>query len=148
MYWTLTFIFTVQTVPGPLAITSTRAYHNEPDRPFQEVVADFCSYAGWEFLILVDCYTDWPDEVFITTTPRLVTAPFVALVCLIYVPDILWSNQGPQFTSHVFQAFAAEWGFKHMTSTPTHPQSNDKIEATVKSMKKIIQASWTGSMFG
>lgn len=48
-----------------------------PDRPFQEVAADFCSYAGQEFLILVDCCMDWPDVVFMatnTTTPRLVTA--------------------------------------------------------------------------
>ena len=62
-----------------------------------------------------------------------------------FVTHILWSDQGPQFTSHVFQAFTAEWGFKHMTSTPTYPQSNGKIEAMVKSVKKIIQASWMGS---
>ena len=80
VYWTLTFIFTVQTVPGPLAITSTRAYHNEPDRPFQEVVADFCSYAGWEFLILVDCYTDWPDEVFIQL-PHVWSQRLLSLWC-------------------------------------------------------------------
>ena len=30
-------------------------------------------------------------------------------------------------------------------STPTYPQSNGKVEAAVKSMKKFIQAAWTGS---
>ena len=29
-------------------------------------------------------------------------------------------------------------------STPRYPQSNGKIEATVKSMKKLITAAWTG----
>ena len=38
-----------------------------------------------------------------------------------------------------------EWGFQHNTSTPTYPQSNGKAEAAVKSMKKFIQAAWTGS---
>ena len=38
-----------------------------------------------------------------------------------------------------------EWGFQHNTSTLTYPQSNGKAEAAVKSMKKLIQAAWTGS---
>jgi transposase InsO family protein len=45
----------------------------------------------------------------------------------------------------MFQEFAKEWGFQHITSSPTYPQSNGKAEATVKSMKKLIQASWTGN---
>ena len=43
-----------------------------PDRPFQEIAVDFCSHAGHEFLIMVDCYTDWADVVHMgrnTTTP-------------------------------------------------------------------------------
>ena len=118
-----------------------------PTRPFQEIAADFCSYAGRDFLITVDCFTDWPDVTFMasnTTTPRLITA-LKQSFCRSAVPDIVWSDQGPQFTSKLFQDFAREWGFCHITSTPTYPQSNGKVEATVKSMKKLIEASWTGS---
>ena len=32
-----------------------------PDRPLQQVAADFASYGGKQFLIIVDCKTDWPD---------------------------------------------------------------------------------------
>ena len=42
---------------------------------------------------------------------------------------------------------SAEWGFKHVTSSPTYPQSiiaNEKAEATVKSMKNIIHNAWAG----
>ena len=35
-------------------------------------------------------------------------------------------------------------GFQHLTSSPLYPQSNGKTEATVKSMKKLIKAAWTG----
>jgi len=55
------------------------------------------------------------------------------------VPDLFWSYGGPQFTSRRFQDFAAQWKFKHQTSSPHYPQSNGKAEATVKSMKKIIR---------
>ena len=36
---------------------------SSPDRPFQQVAADFASYGGREFLITVDCKTDWPDVI-------------------------------------------------------------------------------------
>ena len=64
--------------------------------------------------------------------------------CRTGVPDILWSNQGPQFMAKSFQVFARRWGFTHNTSSPHYPQSNGKIEATVKSMKKLIKTSWSG----
>jgi transposase InsO family protein len=47
--------------------------------------------------------------------------------------------------SKSFQEFAHQWGFEHSTSSPRYPQSNGKAEATVKSMKKIIQATWSGT---
>ena len=34
-----------------------------PDRPFQQIAVDFASYGGKQFLIMVDCKTDWPDMV-------------------------------------------------------------------------------------
>ena len=45
-----------------------------PARPFQEVAADFCSHGGQNYLILVDCCTDWPTIVPMgtnTTLPHL-----------------------------------------------------------------------------
>ena len=33
---------------------------SRPDRPFQEIAIDFCSYASRDYLIIVDCCTDWP----------------------------------------------------------------------------------------
>ena len=64
--------------------------------------------------------------------------------CRTGVPDVFWSDQGPQFMSKQFHDFASQWGFKHATSTPRYPQSNGKSEATVKSMKKLIRTSWRG----
>lgn len=32
-----------------------------PQRSFQQIAADIRSYAGQQYLIIVDCNTDWPD---------------------------------------------------------------------------------------
>ena len=78
-----------------------------------------------------------------TTTTQL-TSALKASFCRTGAPDEMWTDQGPQFTSKSFQDFARQWGFEHSTSSPRYPQSNGEAEATVKSMKKIIRAAWTG----
>jgi len=119
---------------------------SKPLRPFQEIAADFCYHAGRYYLVVVDCYSDWPTIApmgkDITTTHMI--AGLTELFSRTAVPDVLWSDQGPQFTSKQFQSFAQQWGFRHQTSTPHYPQSNGKAEAAVKSMKKIIRAAWEG----
>ena len=114
-----------------------------PARPFQEIAMDFCSYGGQQFLIIVDCCTDWPDIIPMqlnTSTQRL-TQALTQAFCRTAVPDIVWSDGGPQFTSNLFSKFSKHWGFAHKTSSPHYPQSNGKVEATVKSMKKLIATS-------
>lgn len=69
----------------------------KPERPF-------CSYAGYEFFVMVDCHTDWPDIIHMgynTTTPRVIAAMKQAF-CRSGAPDVIWSDQGPQFTSRLF----------------------------------------------
>ena len=113
-------------------------------RPFQEVAADYCSYGGKQCLILVDCFTDWPEVIPMgqdTSTHHLIQA-LRQTFTRTAIPDVLWSDCGPQFTANTFKNFAKQWGFSHLTSSLRYPQSNGKIEATVKSMKKILAASW------
>ena len=61
--------------------------------------------------------------------------------CCTAMPDVLWSDGGPQFTAKSFQDFLRKWGVTHCTSSPYYPQSNSKIKAIVKSIKEIITAS-------
>ena len=79
-----------------------------PDRPFQQIAVDFASYGGKQFLIMVDCKTDWPDIVEMstdTTTPKLIDA-LRAQFCRTAALDILWSDGGPQFTSAKLELFS------------------------------------------
>ena len=125
-------------------VKDARISKPKPSRPFQQIAVDFCSYGRHQFLIIVDCFTDWPEIIPMrknTSTQYLVQA-LTELFCQTAIPDVVWSDGGPQFTSKHFSDFATQWGFEHKTPSPHYPQSNGKIEATVKSMKKIIALCW------
>ena len=64
------------------------------------------------------------------------------LFCCTAAPDAIWSDGGPQLTSCSFEAFLRDWGVRHYISSPHYPQSNVKVEATIKSMKQLIKAAW------
>ena len=117
-----------------------------PERPFQQIAVDFASYGGRQFLIIVDCKTNWPDIVDMgkETTAQKLTDALRDHFCRTAVPDVLWSDGGPQFTSAKLSSFLATWGTSHIMSSPHYPQSNGKAEAAVKSMKKLISAGWKG----
>ena len=91
-----------------------------PDRPFQEISVDLCSHAGRTYLIIVDCFTDWPAIISLdhgTTAVQVITAIRQSFCCTA-IPDIVWSDGGPQFTSNLFTDFANRWGFLHKVSSP------------------------------
>ena len=71
-----------------------------PSRLFQEMAADFCSYAARDYLIMVDCYSDWPDIIPMgqDTSASHLTKAVRQSFCRTGVPDIFCSDEGSQFT--------------------------------------------------
>ena len=56
------------------------------------------------------------------------------------IPDTVVSDNGPQFSGSQFAAFAQQWQFTRVTSSPRYPQSmNGKTESTVKIAKLIMK---------
>lgn len=55
------------------------------------------------------------------------------------IPDVLVSDNGPQYTSQKFKTFSQKWEFEHRTSSPGYPQSNGKAESAVKTAKRLMQ---------
>ena len=68
-----------------------------PSLPFKEIAADFYQYAGRYYLVIVDCYSDWPTIVPMgrDITASHLTAAIRELISRIAVPDIFWSDGGP-----------------------------------------------------
>jgi transposase InsO family protein len=108
-------------------------------------VADATDIFTWEkrqFLVTVDYYSRYfeVDEL-TTTTTTAVVKKLSAHFARHGIPEILISDNGPQFTSEQFAEFVAEWDFKHVTSSPNYPQSNGLAEKTVQTVKNIMTKS-------
>ena len=50
-------------------------------------------------------------------------------------PKSLFSDNGPQFSSEVFQKFLASWYIDHITLSPHYLKSNGFIERQIKNIK-------------
>ena len=64
---------------------------------------------------------------------------FRAMFARYGVPDVLVTDNGPQFASSEFSEFAKMWGFDHVTSSPRYLQSNGKGENAVKTVKRLFK---------
>ena len=51
----------------------------------------------------------------------------------------MFTDNGPQFVCREFKEFEREWEFQHSTSSPLHPQSNGKVENSVKTCKLLMK---------
>ena len=62
------------------------------------------------------------------------------------IPEVLHSDNGPQYASAQFANFCISWGITHETSSPHYPQSNGFAEACIKSVKHALQwAKYSGA---
>ena len=57
------------------------------------------------------------------------------------VPEVVISDNGPQYACKEFKAFSKSWNFHHYTSSPHHPKGNDTAEAALKQAKRILKMS-------
>ena len=55
------------------------------------------------------------------------------------IPEVLRSDNGPQYVSAQFANFCISWGITHETSSLHYPQSNGSAEACIKSVKHALQ---------
>ena len=54
------------------------------------------------------------------------------------IPEVLISNNSPEFDNQEFKNFSTDWQFKHRTSGPRYPQANGKVENPVKTRKGLL----------
>lgn len=55
------------------------------------------------------------------------------------IPKVLESDNGPHYSSKVFDDFSKQWNFQHKTSSPKFPQSNGLAERFVQTAKNMLR---------
>ncbi|XP_012940384.1 uncharacterized protein K02A2.6-like [Aplysia californica] len=110
-----------------------------PERPFQKVGVDLCNYEGHDYLVLKD-YFSWYLEVgyLPDTTSETVVYKLKNIFARFGIPELLVTDNGPQFVSDCFHKFVKGLGCKHTTSSLHFPQSNGELERAVKEVKKAL----------
>lgn len=113
--------------------------HEIPTRPWAKVGSDLFMFDNKDYLITVDYYSNfWEIDYLPDTKSTTVIRKLKAHFARQGIPDIVVSDNGPQYTSGEFLRFSRLWGFQHKTSSPGYPQSNGKAESAVKTAKRLL----------
>ena len=93
-------------------------------------------------ILLVDYYSSFIKVVKLTaTTTKSVISAMMPIFARYGIPDVIVSDNGPQYSSREFGEFAKNFNFKHVTSSPHHPQGNSEAERAIKTAKKLLKGN-------
>lgn len=120
--------------PDPMKPTKT------PDYPWQRVAMDLFELKGKQYLLIIDYYSRWIEIAYLQNTSSLSVIEHVKSIFAIYhIPEVVVSDNGPQFSSRDFLSFAKYYDFLHVTSSPHHPQGNGEAERAVRTVKDLLK---------
>ncbi len=110
-----------------------------PSRPWERVGSDLLEHSGRHYILVVDYYSRWIETRLLENPTSSSTINAMKSIFATHgIPDVLMSDNGPQYSSHEFAAFTKEYGFTHVTSSPRFPQSNGQAERAVRTLKGIL----------
>lgn len=123
--------------------------HEIPQRAWSKVGTDVFHCTGKSYLLVVDYYSKFVEvEKLSNLTSDLVISKLKNIFSRQGIPDIVMSDNGPEFASRQFTEFSREWKFEHKTSSPRYPQSNGQVERAIQTVKSIYKkTSYDGSDF-
>lgn len=126
--------FTYRHPDEPLLLRET------PRQPWARVGADLCHFAGKNYLVIYDSYSNFPEVAELQdTTSRTVISTMESIFSRHGIPIEVCTDGGPQFAARDFSDFAARFDFVHVTSSPYFPRSNGLAEKGVQVVKRLLK---------
>lgn len=111
-----------------------------PERPWQRVAVDLFQKDNAMYIVCIDYFSRYIEVANLTTTTTAhVTAKLKSIFARHGVPETVVTDNGPQFSSAEFAAFARDYDFTHTTSSPRYPQSNGEAERAVRTVKSLLE---------
>ena len=113
-----------------------------PELPWQRVATDLFEWQKSTYLLIVDYFSRWIEIARLDqTTATAVIQHTSSIFARHGIPEVVISDNGPQYTSDAYSAFSEKYGFRHITSNPYHPQGNGEAERAVQTIKRLLKKS-------
>lgn len=108
--------------------------------PWDHVATDLFIYKNKTFLVIQDIYSKYPIVKQLSKTKsedviKILKDTFSQFG----IPNIVYSDGGPQFSSYEFQRFTQKYNFDHVMSSPRYPRSNGQAERAVQLVKQLMK---------
>ncbi|XP_046571617.1 uncharacterized protein K02A2.6-like [Haliotis rubra] len=111
-----------------------------PTRPWSKVSTDLFEINSSPYLLVIDYYSKYIEIAKLSsTTSACVVNHLKSIFGRHGIPDIVVSDNGPQYSSYTFKTFSEDYRFNHITSSPRYPQSNGEAERAVKTIKQTLK---------
>ena len=110
------------------------------NQPMKRLHIDFAEIEEFQVLVIIDVHSKWIEAIPLrnataTTTIQALKTFFSSFGLL----GEIVSDNGPQFTAHLFQTFCEHNGIKHSHTPPYHPASNGAAERAVRVVKDAMK---------
>ena len=113
-----------------------------PDHPWQKVATDLFEWRQSSYVLVVDYYSRYIELAKLSsTTSSEVIKHLKSFFARHGIPQIVVSDNGPQYSAALFKEFANQYGFSHSTSSPLYPQANGAAERAVRTIKDLLNKS-------
>ena len=111
-----------------------------PDYPWQKVATDLFYLNGATYLLTVDYFSRYPEiqRLSILSSQAVIEA-LKTCFSRYGIPEVVVSDNGPQYSSQEFASFVKDYDITHVTSSPRFPQSNGQAERAVQTVKKLLK---------
>ncbi|XP_028413681.1 uncharacterized protein K02A2.6-like, partial [Dendronephthya gigantea] len=117
--------------------------HEVPVRPWQILAADMFIVGKDNYLVLADYYSKYFELNQLSDSTSITVVKVLKQQFARHrIPEILYTDNGPEFASKEFCAFASQYQFQHVTSSPRFPQSNGFVERTIQKAKKLLKKAY------
>jgi hypothetical protein len=113
-----------------------------PCRAWSKIGMDLFELSGTHYLLTVDYLSKWPEIARLESlTSRCVITHVKSMFSRYGIPDVIISDNGPQFSSSEFKDFVSSYQITHSTTSPYHAQANGQTERMVQTVKRLITKS-------
>jgi len=109
-------------------------------KPWQSVHVDFFHLEGSTFLVIIDAYSKYiVVKLLKKTNCESLIRVLHEIFAYFRLPEEIVSDNGPPFSSWLFNSYGNQSNIKITKTPPYHSQSNDLAERVVQTVKKYFK---------